>query len=327
MVEIMASALFENVFWIPGFSSPILFTGHTDTRICPPPPNTLMIALQAEAPSGWEATHTYIYKNNSKLVLGNWYNTTHQNVDAKHWSSFYIPYASAGFIQSDIFTPYHLLHKPTDNVDRKPRDKSCFIGFMQNNCFPLRQQLWDMVVKLSLQNRLGICRALSGCYGSFKNTSKYVLPHWPMPGWKDENSMMGNLYDKKVQIFSDFRFVLCTQNNIPNIGYITHRISDAFMSGAIPVFLGDWQVTNIFNKDAMIQFDQKNLEVSLQKLLAVATNRTLYDEMRRAPVLSREQACKHFSWHTALSRECDFEQHKEIFLRIERLLQNQNLNE
>jgi hypothetical protein len=310
----MAESLLQNVFWKDGKYVPIWFSGHSE---CHPPPGALLVALQAEGPSGWDATQNFHYQNNSKLVLGNWYNTTLENMESTHWTSLYLPYASAGYIQSEIFTPYHLTHRSFFN---KPR---YFIAYMQNNCFAARERLWDMLVQFTTKHHLGVARALCGCYGSYKNTSRFSHSKWPIPGWRDEDSMMGTSYDKKVQSFNDFRFVLSTQNAWRNVGYVTHRISDTFMSGAIPLYLGDRQVIDIFNKDAMILIDLQNPDLALKRLLEVGTNNTLYEQMRHTPVLSKAQACKFFSWHPALSHDCNYEQHQVILLQMERLLKNQ----
>ena len=72
---------------------------------------------------------------------------------------------------------------------------------------------------------------------------------------------------------SDFRFMLCMENSkLP--GYVTEKIVNAFLSGAVPIYWGTEEIFNLFNKDAFIYYDPKNPQPAIDRILYVIRARS-----------------------------------------------------
>ena len=82
-----------------------------------------------------------------------------------------------------------------------------------------------------------------------------------------------------------YRFVIAAeQTALP--GYITEKILNAFIAGAVPIYWGTKEVFHIFNRDAFVYFDLANPEQSVNRIMHLEYNRTAYAEVRSQPIFA-----------------------------------------
>lgn len=101
----------------------------------------------------------------------------------------------------------------------------------------------------------------------------------------------------KKSISNTFRFIIVIEDaNIP--GYITERIFDAFLSGAIPIYYGSTEVFGIFNPKAFIFYDITYPDAALELISSLERNPDAYEQMINEPILANGQRTieKYFSF-------------------------------
>ena len=59
--------------------------------------------------------------------------------------------------------------------------------------------------------------------------------------------------DKKRQVIGSYKYCLCFENTIFP-GYITEKITDCFLAGCIPVYLGAPDITDFVPSNSFIDF-------------------------------------------------------------------------
>ncbi len=96
----------------------------------------------------------------------------------------------------------------------------------------------------------------------------------------------GNLVKNKVEIGRDYKFVLAFENfNTP--GYVTEKLLEAHLTGAIPVYWGT-DVSGYFNESAYINFTEfdnfKDLAIYVE---AVGSDKNLMTKMLSEPIMNK----------------------------------------
>ncbi|MCE5324006.1 glycosyltransferase family 10 [bacterium] len=77
-------------------------------------------------------------------------------------------------------------------------------------------------------------------------------------------SYLGPVADKD-ETLSHYRFCLCFENQLNRLGYITEKIFDCFVSGAIPVYMGATNVDEYIPRDCFIAMNEmKSFEYLLE---------------------------------------------------------------
>ena len=102
-------------------------------------------------------------------------------------------------------------------------------------------------------------------------------------------------------IYNDFRFVI-TMESVKSPGYITEKILDAFMAGAIPIYYGTTQIYGIFNPKAFIFYDIDNPQMAIDRIAYLESNPDAYEEMLNQPILAHgeETIEKYFSFDDSI---------------------------
>lgn len=66
---------------------------------------------------------------------------------------------------------------------------------------------------------------------------------------------------EKLELLSSYRFVFAYENYRGDVGYISEKMFDAFYAGAVPIYLGDENITNHVPKECFVDArDFKNLK-------------------------------------------------------------------
>ena len=97
-----------------------------------------------------------------------------------------------------------------------------------------------------------------------------------------------------IRLYEDYRFVLAMENK-SSPGYITEKILNAFLGGAIPIYYGTEEVFDVFNRDAFVYYNVSDPEPALAQIRFLEENATAYDEMLSRPALAEGAEEKYFS--------------------------------
>jgi alpha(1,3/1,4) fucosyltransferase len=93
-------------------------------------------------------------------------------------------------------------------------------------------------------------------------------------------------YDSAVEKYKDYKFVICFENTSKD-GYVTEKIVNAMLAGAIPIYWGDPNVTKHFNPKSFINVhDFKDLSAVVDQVKEIDENDQLYKAMLAEPWLA-----------------------------------------
>ena len=103
-------------------------------------------------------------------------------------------------------------------------------------------------------------------------------------GGRVANNMgdIGWSFDAKMNLAANCMFAIAFENKVKR-GYITEKIYEAFMVGAVPYYWGASDVIDEFNPDAYHIFDSSTEEKanqSLQKMINILRDQQLFEKMR-----------------------------------------------
>lgn len=117
-----------------------------------------------------------------------------------------------------------------------------------------------------------------------------------IPDWTNRDNRLLN-----KSIFNEFRFVIAMET-VKSPGYITDKILNVFMSGAIPVYYGTTQIYGIFNPKAFIFYDIDNPQLALDRIAYLESNPDAYEAMLNEPILAHgdETIEKYFSFDDSI---------------------------
>ena len=174
----------------------------------------------------------------------------------------YFPFYAASFFHRNNHTPDALI-KPTPPGKYVTLSKHRFCAYMYRYDLPHRTQICEALNKYKPVSILG----------KSKNQTTNIKP------------IGGNPYDDAVEIYKPFKFVICAENHaLP--GYITEKIINAMLAGAIPIYWGAPDVVKHFNPKSFIRVqEEKSLDDLVQKVKKIDTNPELYQQMLAEPWL------------------------------------------
>lgn len=164
-------------------------------------------------------------------------------------------------------------------VNFKEMEKPNFMAYMQSNCVPHRENAFNRFVHETIIRNVSRPHALGRCYGHFKNLKVGKIVRWNHHVNRD--------------IYKSYKFVLAMEN--ANFGgYVTEKIVNAFMGGAIPIYYGTLDIFKLFNKDAFVYYDVQNPLPAIEQVFHLYSNETAYKNMLNIPILA-SGAKKYFS--------------------------------
>ena len=133
-------------------------------------------------------------------------------------------------------------------LKRRP-PKTSFCAYLFFRCEgaerPLRELFFDLLSEYKQVDALGVCKAtVAGKDGS------RVEEHDELYARRDDR--FGDGYnDRAVQKYESYKFVVAFEN-VRKPGYVTEKIANAMLAGAIPIYLGDPDIASIFNERSFI---------------------------------------------------------------------------
>lgn len=161
---------------------------------------------------------------------------------------FYVPYA--------FFADYDYKNiKKYTNVNRE-----YFVGYCASHAVPIREQLFKLLLeKDKLVIGLGRCSSTPG--------------HKIAGGWNDV-----------IETYSKYYFIFAMENTIAD-GYVTEKIMNAYIAGAIPIYWGDKKVKEWFNPKSFINVNNfKNLQECADYIYELYMDKERLKNMMNEPI-------------------------------------------
>ena len=146
--------------------------------------------------------------------------------------------------KKDIWFPYICWGFNDNKLDilinkkfKKINERKFFLIYLAKNCITERELFFKLINKKH-----------EGCHAAGKCSNNIKLK-------KDKGRLS---FSNNKYIFEDYKFVLCMENKIVP-GYITEKILNAYLGGAIPIYWGDSKSVNyFFNPDSFININNFN---------------------------------------------------------------------
>mmetsp|Transcript_27327 Transcript_27327/g.55094 ORF Transcript_27327/g.55094 Transcript_27327/m.55094 type:complete len:402 (-) Transcript_27327:1528-2733(-) len=85
--------------------------------------------------------------------------------------------------------------------------------------------------------------------------------------------------------FQAYRFAIVFENTYES-AYITEKIVNAYLGGAIPIYYGTEDVFNIFSKDSFVYYNMSDPGPAIALIQHLESNKTAYEEMILRPIFT-----------------------------------------
>ncbi|CAK0802244.1 unnamed protein product [Prorocentrum cordatum] len=159
----------------------------------------------------------------------------------------------------------------------------------------LGQLLTPVYNKASLDARRGMPEFLERVFGNIS-----------VGLWKGKMTFSGaeftfTKYDESAVKYSHFRFVVSLENTLNSVGYITEKVMDSLLAGAIPVYAGCDQAPDVIDPRSylLLKPGQNDQEVA-ERVVHALMDPAEYDRMMMESAISEAQLRRFFSWHPAV---------------------------
>merc|ERR1719354_147381 len=236
--------------------------------------NAIFIVIHGEDKDSEEvASKTRVNIGNPNahiIILGNWWNSTHETYSNETVTSIWLPFASISFAERSAQTPMDLIHRKQNNrTDRKA------VIYRQRRCADHRQHFWDVLnAKMKKKiNETGI--AVSRCNGHLNSGVKIKIPRNPYSDWR---------YDDNVQLYSRYQFSINMEHNRNQNGYVTEKLVDGLLAGSLPIYAGSAQVLDFFLPNGFLHLiPEENDEEVAEEVVRLLQDKTKLREAQNVP--------------------------------------------
>lgn len=160
--------------------------------------------------------------------------------------SYHIPFILARMWHKDYKYP-EIRNNDVSSVDEFNK-RPFFVAYCYRNAVKYREQLFTT---LRIKDKTNSCHGLSSC----QNTIGTYVPG----SWTDLTS-----------VYKNYRFVIAAENCVKP-GYLTEKLMNAFMSGAIPLYWGDNEIVKeFFNPESFVNLnDFESIEDAVDYIIAL----------------------------------------------------------
>jgi len=189
--------------------------------------------------------------NAKLLLLGNWWNASHENYSGHSAISLWLPWVSLSFAQRSHHTPVDLLGTRSTRAG----GLRGAVYYAQRNCIRWREALWDMVVgavNAESNATAGLmAHALGACNG-LRHAA--AVP-------RRATVTRQNKTEQYTEGLHGYMFGFKMEHNTNDIGYVTEKLADAMLAGGVPIYAGSSQAARIFNPKAFLQAHSQPTQV------------------------------------------------------------------
>jgi hypothetical protein len=159
-------------------------------------------------------------------------------------------------------------HSPADLLSHKTTKGAAvvskFCAFLYSHEVKLRNQFYDMLNAYKPVDALGKCRS-----GKRGKGDRFVRA-----------TKRATFHDLAVAKYRGYKFVICFENSAHR-GYVTEKIVNAMLAGAIPIYWGAPDISQHFNSRAFINVT--NLEDAVREVQRIDQDDVAYRAMLAEP--------------------------------------------
>ena len=160
------------------------------------------------------------------VMLGPWWNETTRDHFGERVSSMWVPFGSLSFTERQLHTPLdmdsHRKAAAGGSSACAGGEKTGNVLYVQSNCSPFRERLWDALNSGMLEAGLGPGHYLGKCNGFRKLGVKWVDSQPERQGRRDLSRN-----DELVSVYCAFHLALTMEHNTNGVGYITEKVPPA----------------------------------------------------------------------------------------------------
>jgi len=208
---------------------------------------------------------------------------------------FPLPYAASSFASRADFDPNALTLTWSERrailnkrgVPVQQPDHEGFAAYLAFRCWPHRERFFQLLDAAAATHGLGSVDALSRCGHSGASEAQRRSARYST-----------TYMDDATALYAGYRFAIVFENRI-SPRYVTEKIVNAYLSGAIPIYWGSPFVLKIFNPYSFIYVNAfVSFEAAVQHIVEVAQDPQQYASFRDAPPLRNTSDSRwFFSWH------------------------------
>jgi alpha(1,3/1,4) fucosyltransferase len=175
------------------------------------------------------------------------------------------------------------------NVKAKEKKKFCCIIISNESAF----ERIDFFKKLSKYKKID-------CFGKTSLTNS-------------DNNLLPKCWTENPEFLSQYKFVISFENSFEE-EYITEKLVNTLLGKAIPVYRGAPNVSEYFNTDAFINYEDygKNYDQMIRKIIELDKDDVKYEEFLSRP------------WLTKMNKQKIKNKQKELNLFLERVVTEQS---
>jgi hypothetical protein len=174
-----------------------------------------------------------------------------------------------------------------------PSHKTRFLAYAATKCLSMRENMFDVLVNLSVLHDLGTITAYGACHGSPSNVNyshtpvKYSVNRSSSHSYNHVGNTSRKHFGNNGVLFQPYKYVLAMENDDIDF-YMTEKIFFAYQAGAIPLYWGASSIVHdMFHPDTFIYLDPANPQPALDRILEIERDPALYRQILRTPVLLR----------------------------------------
>ena len=201
----------------------------------------------------------------------------------------YLPVFSSSFAEMTSIEPSALLaERGKEWAEMVAQTKTRGVGYLYYSCRPDREEFFHLLsVALtqhfssdSKENRTTAAEALGLCSGRTPVNQVEVsasASENARPPLKNTR-FQPNYLEDAIAIYKDFKFVVAYEHEIVP-GYITEKLTNAFLAAAVPIYIGAGDVARYFNPDAMVTCPKEDFPSCIAQVIALLSDEVKYISM------------------------------------------------
>jgi hypothetical protein len=193
----------------------------------------------------------------------------------------YAPFYVTSFYERRQDTTNDLLRRGVRDSE-EPADDSRperFAAFLQRQCLPHRERFFDELCRYRPVDALGSCRYDVDESGACR----------PRATNRDLYTAERTYLDDAVDRYRDYRFVLALESEAHH-GYVTEKLVNAMLAGAIPIYWGAPDVGEHFDDRSFVDIDLfDNVAECVAYIARLDSDEEAYRSMRRRAWLRHDK--------------------------------------
>jgi len=180
-------------------------------------------------------------------------------------------------------------------AEKVAQTKSRGVGYLYYSCRPDREAFFHLLSTALTRhfesdsdgNRtLAAAEALGLCSGRTQvsqvevevSASTSILASENAKPLRRNTRFQPHYLEDAIAVYKDFKFVVAYEHEIVP-GYITEKLTNAFLAAAVPIYIGAGDVTEYFNPDAMVICSKEDFSSCLAQVIALLSDKEKYISM------------------------------------------------